>query len=274
MSLKRLLCALALGGNLLIAEPVMNSPQLGYQIVNNQIEVEIKEKDFLFQIYDYNLDKKADSVMIINQGGKFSFLRPNFNSKDSVRDIQVFDIADRFLKSNKEENYNNYLALIKERFPFKKIEIKEKNDLGKFFVEDFAPQKNLEDLIAYSYTRYSRIIKEIKKTKPNQTFQNLMDNCTLFDAVRFVFLFTEYNKNLEKFGYRLEKIPSFENDYFEIGFVNLKKGYSFRAEMNMSFNSDSIDAHEIENFIANQDKSIFKYDRQGNYFYGIFKYYE
>ena len=273
MNLKRLLCALALGGNLLIADPV-TIPTINYVTINNTSEVEIREKDFSFQIYDPNLDKKADSVIINNKGEKFSFSRPKFSSEDSIKEIQVFDIADRFLKSHKDVNLDNYLTLIQDRFPFKKIEINEKTNLGKFFAEDFAPKESLEDLIAYSYTRYSKIIKEIKKTKPNQTFQNLMENCTFFDAVRFVFLFSEYNKNLETFGYKLEKLPSFENDYFEIGFVNLKNGPSFRAEMNMNFDSNTIDAKEIGNFIANQEKSFFRYDEKGNYFYGIFRYYE
>ncbi len=273
MNLKRLLCALALGGNILIADPV-SIPVLNYVTIDKLSEIEIRKKDFSFQVYDYNLDKKADSAIIINKGEKFSFLRPNFNSENSIKELQVFDIADKFLKSYNDANSDNYLTLIQDRFPVKKIEINEKTNLGKFFAEDFAPKKNLEDLIAYSYTRYSKIIKEIKKTKPNQTFQNLMENCTFFDAVRFVFLFSEYNKNLETFGYKLEKLPSFENDYFEIGFVNLKNGPSFRAEMNMNFDSDTIDAKEIGNFIASQEKSFFRYDEKGNYFYGIFRYSE
>ena len=165
MNLKRLLCALALGGNLLIADPVI--PALNYVTTNNSTEIEIRQKDFSFQIYDVNLDKKADSAIIINKGEKFSFSKPNFSSKDSIKEIQIFDIADKFLKSDKDANFENYLALIQERFPFKKIEINEKTNLGRFFAEDFTPKKNLEDLIAYSYTRYSKIIKEIKKTKPN-----------------------------------------------------------------------------------------------------------
>lgn len=264
---------MALGINFVIADPIGGIYPQGYEIVSNQNRTEVKEGDFLLDIYD-NSNKKADSITIKNHGDEFSFLRPQFKSDDLVKEVQLFDIADRFLKSEDKEKYPGYISLIKNRFPSKKIETREKSDLGKFFAENFTSQKTLEDLIAYSYIRYSKIIKEIKKTKPNQTFQNLMDNCTILDAIRFVFLFGEYNKNLGQFGYTLEKLPSFENDYFEIDFVNLKDGPSFRAEMNMNFNSYPIDAKKIGAFITDDKKSIFEYDDKGNYFYGIFRFYK
>ena len=272
MTLKRLVCATVLGLSLL------SSPSDVFPSKDKPVSISISidsGSNFSFNIEDYNYDKKADSVSFINKGERFYFIRPPLNQWDSVKQVQVFDIADRFLSLGTNWNYSGYLNLIKERFPFVKTEIKGKTDLGKFFAGDFVFQKNLEDLIVYSYTRYSRIIKEIKKTKPNQTFQNLLENCNLVDAVRFVFLFSEYNKNLEQFGYRLEKLPSFENDYFEIGFVNLKKGPSFRAEMNMNFDSDTIDAKDIGKFIQdNSRKTMFEYDDRGDYFYGIFRYFQ
>ncbi len=270
MKLKKLLLSLALSGSLLIAQ----SEAKDYEIIPvSKTETEVREKNLSLDIYDFNSDRKADLVTIMNDGENFSFFRPIRAAINEVKEVQLFDIADKFLKSEDEKEYSDYLSLIKSRFPFKKIEIHEKTDLGKFFAEDFKPQDNIEDLIAYSYLRYSRVLKEIKKTKPNQTFQNLMDNCNLLDAVRFVFLFKGYNNNLVQFGYKLDRLPSFENDYFEINFVSLGKWPSLKAEMNMNFDSDTINTKEIGDFLNDKDRqSFFKYDDRGNYFYGIFKY--
>jgi hypothetical protein len=231
--------------------------------------------DFSFKIVDSNFDNRVDLVTL---SGKetFSFLRHDFDSEYSVKEVQLFDIADKLLKFPNQEESNSYLALIKKRFMVKEVKTSGEYSLDNFFSEKFKTQNNIEDLIVENYNLYSRLIKEAKRVNPNQTFQDLIDNCTLADKLNFLLLFLEYDKNLKRLGYKLEQMPSITEDYIEINFSNIlrkEKIPAFKIELDTSFEG-TVDVNKIKKFLTNGENFMFQYDEQGNYFYGMFKYFK
>ena len=189
MGLKNLVCILALGFKVLSLNSESNIPseiyRSNYAKQNNSLELKFSEanSDFSLKINDYNFDNQADSIAI-NGKETFSFLRHKFNAQDSVKEVQLFDIADRFLEFFSEERLSfyqiekrdNYLDLIKKRFLIKEVKTNGEYKLDNFFSEEFKYQNSIGDLIVENYIRYSRLIKEVKKINPEKTFQDLVDN--------------------------------------------------------------------------------------------------
>jgi hypothetical protein len=288
-SLKTLLLASVIVFNTsqLISASVVNKPNFGnytysYSEKKDYLEIDAKDSSFSFRIVDTNTDNKAGLVRLLDKDNDLVFTRHDLTFKDSVKEAQLFDLADKFLMyffgnkktiESQNEIYNNYLNLIRERFiedslPQKRIQY----NFNNFFVGGFKSQENVEDLLMYSYFKYSQLIKEIKKTNPEQTFQSLLDNSNLWDKIRFLFLARDYQTNLGKLGYNFES-PLVIKDYFELDLTDKTgKGLPYiKVEMNMNSIPESVNIAEIKDFLDGKSSSLFKYDSKGNYLYGGFR---
>ena len=251
--------------------------------ITRYLQLDEKDSSFSFRVVD--TDSKS-LIRLLDEKHDISFFKHDFSSKDSVKEVQLFDLADKFLKyfsnggvkfNNKSqiEVYNNYLNLVKERFLNGK-QTKERigYDFNKFFAGGFKQQDTIEDLIMYSYLKYGGLVREVKTTNPEQTFQTLLDSSNIIDQIRFWFLSRDYEKNLDKLGYYFIAEPLVHGDYFEIDLTKKIKGEGLpylKIEINMASIPDSVNAEEIRNFMNGMDNIFFKYDKKGNYLYGGFK---
>ncbi len=292
--LRSLFCVLLIGFNanqLGAASIGINKPNFGdytYSYTEKKRYLEISEKDsgFFLRIVDENQDNRADLVRLLNDEKDITFMSKEFNFRDDIKEVQLFDLANQFLDyfsdnpkkidPNQAKRYNQYLKLIKRRFlNVPTVGNKANYDFNKFFSEKFKPQDTIEDLVMYSYVKYSGLIREAKVINPKQTFQDLLDNCNLFDKLRFLVLSWNYGNNLGRFGYRFEGEPLPHGDFFEIDLLDKTKTEKdspyLKIEMNMNSIPDSVDVTEIRNFLKGKSISFFKYDQKGNYLYGGFK---
>jgi hypothetical protein len=288
MKFKNLVCAVLLGlnvaqGGTLDKKGIIGNYSYFYtDKQSNYLQFDDKNSEFSLRIVDNDSNKETGLIRILDEKHDMTFVRKEFVFENQVKEVQLFDIADKLLSnfsnnkvnpSSKTEIYNNYIELIKSRFLKEKEPKKSVNyDFGKFF--GFKPQNTLEDLIMYTYNKYNNLVRELKIKNPNTTLQNLVDNTNIIDWIKLWFLSKDYGKNLDKLGYRLERDITIEEDYIQIIVFNkMAKNSSpyLKVEINTASLPESVNLDEIRDFLYGNKTISFKYDAKGNYSYGGFK---
>lgn len=292
-SFRNILCALLIGAGAyqLSAETMGDKSFLlgDYTCLYNKekshrLEINKNNSSFSLKIIDLDLDNKADLIKLLENENNLTFAKRKFIFEDEIKRAQLFDTANQFLEYFSSENsnllqtqkYSNYLKLAEQRF-FEHKPVKQPINYNfyRFFSEKFEPKKDIESLIAYTYRRYSKLVRETKATNPEQTFQNLLENSSILDKLSFWSLAWNFANNMDDLGYRLEQDPSVDRNFLEMDFLNKnEKGKNmpyFKIEMNLDSSMDYSDFREIKKFLDDGNISVFRYDKKGKYLFGGFR---
>jgi len=148
-----------------------------------------------------------------------------------------------------------------------------KYNFSEFF--EFQQQKTLEDLINYTLQKYLPLINEAKSSTkpcascPDYTFQELIDNSSFVDKLRFGWLtFWDYSRNLGKLGYSLDGIVFIDGDFLRFSVYD-KKGDILKVSINANSKPKSIDIEGIKNFLAYNEPSLAEFDENSHLVYRI-----
>ncbi len=234
---------------------------------------------FFLRVEDKDKNNYAEKIRILEGEKDVTIRESALSLEKQLREVQALDIADRFLKDfsgvnplERQEDYDNYLNLIRTRFlkerePKKQVDY----DLSKFF--GVIPQNevsSLEKLIDYTYNYYNPLVRELKQKHPDVTLGDLVNNMNFGNWIKYGLglwrLSKDYEKNLDRLGYKLEGAIAIDGDYIQFTVFDKKKKEYLRVEINTA--SDfKIDLNEITAFLNGDAKTFFNKD----YSYGAFR---